>query len=177
MNVVPKSVSLASEAPSSSKYNQLRQIVEFLKREQVNKKTLRREIIEAGFDAPTDPSTPIALARFRTLFPGTIKRGKKLEGRFGDIPTRVEIIVQTLRLERAGYLVRYEFRVSNSVGTAYLDVMAIDLVTGQPVELIQLKRPILRARNKFTLDDRDFKTWATIEFPYPEQVFGIMTSK
>jgi hypothetical protein len=176
INLVPKSVSLASEAPSLSKHNQLRQIVEFLKMEQVNKKALRREIIEAGFDAPIDPSTPIALARFRKLFPETLKRGKKFEGRLGDIFTRVETIEQTLRLERAGYLVRYEYRVSNSLGTAYADVVGIDPVTGQPVELIQLMRPLLRAGNKFTLDDREFRNWATIEFSYPGQVFGIMTS-
>ena len=176
INLVPKSVSLASEAPSLSKHNQLRQIVEFLKMEQVNKKALRREIIEAGFDAPIDPSTPIALARFRKLFPETLKRGKKFEGRLGDIFTRVETIEQTLRLERAGYLVEYEYRVSNSLGTAYADVVGIDHVTGQPVELIQLMRPLPRAGSKFTLDDREFRNWATIEFSYPGQVFGIMTS-
>lgn len=55
--------------------------------------------------------------------------------------------------------------------------MAIDPVAAEPVELIQLMRPTLRAGNKFRLDDREFTIWATIEFSYPGQVFGLMTSK
>lgn len=60
---------------------------------------------------------------------------------------KLETIEQTLRLEIAGYLVEYEFRVSNSLDAAYEDVVAIDLVAAQPVELIQLMRPTLRAGN------------------------------
>lgn len=67
--------------------------------------------------------------------------------RLGRLLTRVETIEQTLTLEIAGYLVEYEFRVSNSLDAAYEDVVAIDPVAAQPVELIQLMRPTLRAGN------------------------------
>lgn len=134
---------------------ELRRLAEFLRAEGVNTRGIRREIIERGLRGPIDASTPISLARFRRLFPQTIQRGQKFTGRFGDIETRVATLNESLALERAGLIPRFEFRVTAGGSHKWIDVVGIDPATQQVVQAVQFVRAIPRAGGAFTIDARE----------------------
>jgi hypothetical protein len=131
-----------TEVAASS--GRLREVVRFLRKEGVDDIAVRRQIIVVGILEPITSETPVALQRFRRLFPEPMSEGKQLLGRLGDVETRVMTVRETITVERAGFRPEFEVRfTSPSTGSsAWADLVAIDTTTRQPARVIQFVRAI-----------------------------------
>jgi RHS repeat-associated protein len=121
--------------PASGDLVVLRDTAAFLKEEGIGP-LLRRQLLESGFQQRIGADTPISLARFRKLFRDTIKAGKALEGRLGDLDTRVATINRALTMERAGLRPVFEY----PAGENFADLVGLDPATGRPVEVVQFAK-------------------------------------
>jgi hypothetical protein len=130
---------LEATANEMSRLAALRRTVRFLRDEGVGDAAVRRTMIECGFVGTVGSDTPFTLARFRRLFPQTMVQGKKFCGRVGDIETRIATIKKSQAIELAGLKPHFEFKVSAAGGSAWVDLVGLNLA-GQPETAIQFIR-------------------------------------
>jgi hypothetical protein len=127
-----------SSTPSAGEFTVLRDTVKFLKEEGIGP-FLRRDLIESGLQQRIGADTPITLARFRKLIPDSIRAGKALKGRLGDLDTRVATVNHSLAFERRGLRPIFEYPVGGS--DHFVDLVALD-TAGRPVSAIQFGKEV-----------------------------------
>ena len=144
-----------AKVAASNEYTLLRQTAKFLQSEGFDAME-RRLIIDAGFRGVIDSTTPVTHARFERMLVREL--GMRdiglLEGRLGDLDTRVAVLMKGRELEASGLTVKYEYFVGSFKGPdglvrdRYLDIAVLDksgsLVEGfQGVKQANLSGPML----------------------------------
>ncbi len=124
----------AAGKAASAEFSLLRQTARFLKDEGLST-TLRRDMIEAGFQGTVGADTPATLTRFQEIFVGTEQAGKTFAGRLGDVSTRVQTIMEAQAMERTGLFPSFEYWT----GRHAVDLVGLD-AAGNPVQAVQLVR-------------------------------------
>ncbi|MBN2259821.1 MAG: hypothetical protein JW702_04725, partial [Clostridiales bacterium] len=143
-------------ADDIANFKKIRDTSRFLKERGITDKTVRRNIIEAGFDTPISSNFDRTAQRFDKLFVRPFKRNKGYRGRLGNLETRVSTIDKSLDIEMRGLIPRFEVRANNR----YLDIVATDPLTRDPLELYQV---IKRNRLTNAINPREIPAQQEIE--------------